>query len=235
MSFLKHFVNILFPKICLSCRCDLEAERDHPLCLRCERELIMIEFPYCRLCGAYLKGGGELCYSCKGKRFNFDFSRSVFIYNLQISSVIKACKYSSKDYLALWMGKIMAERFSYYKEFLEYESVTYVPVSLAKLRERGFNHSELIASVFSNLLGLSFIKDAIWSSKTISQLELSAQERRNNVNGKFKVIRDVFKNKSVIVVDDVATTMSTLDEISRVIKEAQAKRVCCFTVAREQK
>ncbi len=235
MSFLKQLINIFFPKVCVSCKCDIETEREHPLCLRCEKELWLIEFPYCKLCGAYLKGGGERCYYCRDRSFSFDFSRSVFIYNQAISSVIKAYKYSLKDYLAQWLGSMMAERYYYYKEFKEYDSVCYVPATKEKLRERGFDHSKLIAQVFSNLTGLLLIKDAICSKKSIGQVELSAQDRVVNIKGKFSVIIDVFKGKKVIVIDDVATTMSTLNEISMVIKKAGAKKVCCFTIAREQK
>lgn len=233
MRFLKYIFDLIFPSICFCCKEDLEPLRRHPLCSLCEKKLRFISFPYCILCGKDLEGGGNICYSCKNRKYNFDFSRSVFEYNDAIASIIKAYKYDKKDYLSEWLGRVMSERFGYYKEFNNIDLVTYIPSTKKKIKERGFDHARLIAEAFSKNTGIIMIGDVIESIKDISQVELSAEMRRKNVEGKFKLKKTAFKGKRVLLIDDVSTTLSTLNEVSKIIRCDGALSVFCYTVARE--
>lgn len=157
------------------------------------------------------------------------------MYNKEISSIIIAYKYGKCDWLYKWISRKMIDKLKDYDEFKDYNFITYVPISKKKLKKRGFNQSELIARDISNETGLSLIKDAVIKIKEgKSQVDLNAKEREENVKNSFKVIKpDVIEGKDIIIIDDVATTMSTLNELAGVLKEAGAKKIACYTLARE--
>lgn len=228
-----YIFDLLFPSVCFCCKKDIEPLSKEPLCFECIRKLEFIEKPYCLKCGKSLRFVEKICHECKHKKYYFNFSRSVFVYNDAISSLIKAYKYSSKYYLSQWFVKKMIDRFNIYGEFSKFDSVTYLPTSKTNVNKRGFDHSKLVAEIFSKTMKKEFLEDAIDNNKIIDQVELNAKMRVENIKGKFLIKKNVFSGRNVIVIDDVATTMSSLNEISRVIKESGAKSVSCFTIARE--
>lgn len=230
---INNILYFFFPSVCYACRKDLGVEEKGPLCSKCEDSLVEINYPYCVKCGVNLKGGGKLCDICKDKKYYFDFSRSVFMYDDVIGSVIKAYKYSFKEYLSDYLALKMIRKFKSYLEFSDYNAITYVPSSADKIRKRGYDHMHIIAEKVSKETGLFFIEKAIYTRKKFSQVELDSKSRMQNIKGSFFVVKDVFKDKNIIVLDDVATTLSTLNEVSLVIKNAGAKKVCCYTIARE--
>lgn len=229
-------LHIIFPPVCLSCERDIKQGEKDILCSKCLLNLKYIKPPYCRICGISIDGG-EICYKCKKRerKFNFKFSRSVFMYNREISSVIIAYKYQKKEWLWRWLGDKMIEAFNNYPEFKNYRSIVYTPISKKKFLSRGFNQTEIIAKYISQKFGLELIEDAVVKIKdTESQVNLDATKRNENVKGSFVVKKtDSIKNKNIIIIDDVATTMSTLNEIAGVLKEAGALNISCYTIARE--
>ena len=231
-----NILNILFPKVCFSCQRDIPAEEKDILCLECVKKLVYINKPYCEICGIKIDGG-SLCYNCKrrSKKFNFEFSRSVFMYGDEISSLIIAWKYRRIDWLTDWFSAKIIEGLKDHREFDSYDYITYIPLHYKKLRKRGFNQTELLAAQISKKSGLKLIKDSV--EKIIdskSQTKLSANEREENIRGVFKVIKpDEIKFKKIILIDDVATTMSTLNEMAGVLLKSGAEKVSCFTIARE--
>ena len=109
-----------------------------------------------------------------------------------------------------------------------------VPLHPKRLRERGFNQSLLLARHMANELGtelefltLRRVRD------TKPQTGLHRDERRKNVRRAFELAdRDVVKGRSIILVDDVATTGSTLNECARVLKRSGSGEVFCLVLAR---
>ncbi len=229
-------LHILFPPVCFSCERDIKQGEKDILCSKCLLNLKYIKSPYCRICGISIDGQ-ELCYKCRKRerKFNFKFSRSVFMYNREISSVIIAYKYQKKQWLGRWISDKMIEGFNNYPEFKDYRSIVYTPISKKKFLTRGFNQTEIIAKYISQKFGLELIEDAVVKIKdTESQVNLDAAKRNENIKGSFAVRKtDSVKNKNIIIIDDVATTMSTLNEIAGVLKEAGASKVSCYTLARE--
>lgn len=232
---LDELLEITLPRICFACNHDIESYFKEPLCIECYKKLNFIESIYCRYCGRKLDGGNT-CYQCsRTNHNNFLFLRSVFMYNDHISSLIIAYKYHNYKYLYKWFSQKMYEKFLNYYEFKGYDSITYIPLSPKRLKERGYNQTEIIAKELSNKTGITFLKDvAIKIKDTKSQVELSKEKRLNNLKDAFKVVnKDKIYGRNIIVIDDVATTMSTLNEFSKVLKESGAKNIACFTIARE--
>ena len=112
-----------------------------------------------------------------------------------------------------------------------------IPVPLNKKRflERGFNQSELIGKIFADHFNFSFMTDLIERHRyTPHQVGLNRAKRLTNVQGSFKINRsELIQNKNIILIDDVVTTGSTLEEIAKILKDFGAKKVWGLTVAKD--
>ena len=109
-----------------------------------------------------------------------------------------------------------------------------IPLTKKKLKQRGFNQSEEIVKELSESLKIFFLDDCILKIKETSpQIELSGKAREENIKGAFLVKNnEKIKNKKILLVDDVYTTGSTMEEVSKVLKESGAKEVWGLVVAR---
>jgi ComF family protein len=94
-----------------------------------------------------------------------------------------------------------------------------VPMHISRLRERGYNHSTLIAQHLSKTLKIPLLRHTLIKSKaTTAQAKQSLQQRKKNLIGSFKV-KKIIHAKNVAIVDDVVTTGSTADEIAKILKK----------------
>ena len=142
-----------------------------------------------------------------------------------LREIIHHLKYSDRVSLAYPLGNIL-------KQCLEREAfsgrlIIPVPLHRSRERQRGFNQAELIASRLGRPVAARVLRRR---KNTPSQTGLSRNERKRNLAGAFEV-RDRISG-TVIVVDDVYTTGSTMNEIARTLKRAGADRVEILTVAR---
>ena len=112
-------------------------------------------------------------------------------------------------------------------------SVCAVPLSKSRLKWRGFNQSELLASSFAKRAGLCQTGFLTRKSFHKAQMELSREERQKNVEGVFEIKPELpLMPRKVLLIDDVATTCSTLNECAKVLKEAGAEVVGALVLAR---
>ena len=112
------------------------------------------------------------------------------------------------------------------------DAIIAVPLHKDKLRQRGFNQSELLAKKIAELLNINFISDYMLRiRKTAPQKNLNRDERRKNLKKSFKIRQNDVKLKKIIVIDDIYTTGSTIDEIAYVLKKAGVSKVYFVTIA----
>ena len=155
----------------------------------------------------------------------FDLARSALLFTHTLREIIHHLKYADRVSLAKPLGDILKEC----REHEPFAGGLVIPVPLHRSRERrrGFNQAELIAE----RLGMPVAARLLRRKKnTASQTGLTRNERKRNLAGAFEVRGAV--RGTVIVVDDVYTTGSTLNEIARTLKRAGAERVEVLTVAR---
>jgi len=114
--------------------------------------------------------------------------------------------------------------------------LAYVPLAKRRLRWRGFNQAELIAKDLGKIWQISVAADCLKRIReTQNQAELSQPQRRENVKGAFVCTdNSPFKNKSVLLVDDVATTCATMEECARVLLKNGARQVIGVAAARTE-
>ncbi len=110
-----------------------------------------------------------------------------------------------------------------------------IPLSRKRLRQRGYNQSELLGKFLSDKLSVKISSNVLYKTReTISQVEIKDRSKRlKNLQGAFEVKNpETIKNKSVILIDDIITTGATMAEASRVLKKAGAKKVIGLVVAK---
>jgi len=223
--------DLFFPK-----RCDLCGEfvDTSGLCKDCWKKIRWISDPKCIICGLpFDTAVHSVCASCLKNKPYFDRAVSVFEYNDDFKKIIIGFKhYDSTNIahrLAMWM----------YRSAEEYinvaDVIVPVPIHFSKRLIRKYNQSEILAQIIS---GISFKiyepRILVKSKKTRQQEGLTGDRRRRNVIGSFSINDmhiDAIKNKHVVLVDDVFTTGSTVNECSKILKKYGAKTVTVVTVA----
>lgn len=189
----------------------------------------------CLSCGREsVTGSDGLCADCHEgiETFNAapppaetDGFSSVYVYNDVSGRMVRRLKYSGAKYIA----KSLADRIILPPEW-EIDCVVPVPIYFRRFRKRGYNQSELIAKHLCRRLGLKLETDVLVKTReTLPQTRLVGSERRRNLKGAFEA-DDAVNGKSVLLVDDVRTTGSTLSECAAELKRHGAKAVWAVTV-----
>jgi len=152
-----------------------------------------------------------------------------------MKELIHTFKYASGGLrLGNFLSNIMNNSIRSYPGFTEgVEIVTFVPLYNNRLRERGFNQSKVLAAGISRELEIPVMDCLDKIKNTKHQSELDRSDRLSNLTGAFRV-RDPqdITGKIILLIDDVMTTGSTLNECARVLLDDGAKEVRCFTLAR---
>ncbi|GMR05082.1 MAG: ComF family protein [Thermodesulfobacteriota bacterium] len=234
-NFLVSFFDIFFPPLCTLCEKDLKKE-GAAFCRACEARFSSpaVKGPHCMVCGALFDsdaGGEHCCGECLKKAPPFELARSVYVYEGVVLEAVHAFKYSGRTVLAPALGTAMALKAE--KEFPAPDVAVPVPLYPARLRRRGFNQSLLLARRVAKALSIKVdYLNLERKVSTKSQVGLGHSERLSNVSGAFSV-KDpaAFKEKKVLLIDDVYTTGATVRECSKVLKRAGAQ-ICVLTLAR---
>jgi len=133
------------------------------------------------------------------------------------------------------LGEPMARELAQVLEKYQWMIDLIVPMPLSKKREfdRGYNQAAVVAYPLALLTGIKYSGRALRKIKeTVSQVGLDAEQRRDNVRDAFDAQPRQVAGKTVLLVDDVATTGSSVNEAARALMQAGAKEVYALTIAR---
>jgi len=218
-------LDLLFPPRCVGCR-----EMGALLCAKCLDAFELIEPPLCPHCGRP-RSNGRLCPVCQHDPLQIDGIRSVAYSDGTLREAIHGFKYSNLRDLAVPLGRLMSDYWE--KTPLPAEIIVPVPLHPDRLRERGYNQATLLAKELGKSIGLPISENSLVRVRaTRPQVELSAQERKENVRDAFRCSNAELEGKRVLLVDDVCTTGSTLQACSIASRQAGALSVWAFTLAR---
>jgi ComF family protein len=116
------------------------------------------------------------------------------------------------------------------------DCVVPVPLGVARLRERGYNQSALLARPLAMSSGIKYRPQALQRvHETSTQVGLTIQQRRENVKDAFRSFNREVEGKSVLIVDDVMTSGATLESCTTALIKAGAVKVFALTLARALK
>lgn len=220
------FLDLFFPIFCFSCN-----KEEGYLCKNCSSKLPILEEQCCPVCEK-INFRGNICLACRNKT-NLDGLVACMTYeeNGVAGKLIKQLKYGFSTEIVNILGEVLVQQFSKYFD----KDAVFIPVPLHKsrLNWRGFNQALLLAQYLGKKLNIEVEDVLIKTRNTKDQASLAFEKRKINVENVFKVKRDLrFLNKTMILVDDVVTTSSTLNECAKVLKQSGVGVVWGFTVGR---
>ncbi len=233
-SFFEALKDLLFPPLCLGCERRLESSRPPLLCPDCLDDLVFIQSPCCHCCGIpFATGVDHWCGNCLARHYAFDLARSLFLYRPPLSTLIRSLKFGGHLTGISTLGALTA-RSELLGRFGEPDLILPVPLHQTRLRERGFNQALVIARGCFPQWKIRIKVDLLVRRRsTLPQTLLTGKERRGNLKNVFDLAHaSKVAGKQVLLVDDVFTTGSTVDECSRVLRSAGAARIEVFTLAR---
>lgn len=208
------------------------------LCQLCTAKLELIKGDICRMCGRLFSlfpeqyRQGDSCYDCIRWEEDEEWkgvlqqNRSLYVYNDFLKEVIAKIKYRGDAELMKALYPIARSKF---KSISRNSLLVPIPLSKERHYERGFNQAEIFAkSLTSNVQPL--LKRVTHEEK---QSKKTRKDRMLKKNNPFTVIdEERVKDKSILLIDDVYTTGSTLRYAAKVLKDAGANQISSLTLAR---
>ncbi len=229
---LEQISSFIYPNICLCCEDKGHAGID--LCESCYKNLLKIKFA-CERCAMPLAHtNAKACGACNNRKIYFDTSYAPFLFKGFIRESIYQFKFNNKLNHGKLLATLLAKQIQQQNRILP-DVLVPVPLHKKRLRKRGFNQSLEIARILNKYLSKEIsIKDIYRAKPTHVQMELPAKQRRANVKDAFKLrsSNSVFKDKNIVIIDDVMTTGSTVNEMAKCLKQSGAKHIDVWCVAR---
>jgi ComF family protein len=198
-------------------------------CDACRRRTRRLEEPICRRCGAEVEHARNGC-GCRNRIRRLTRLRSAAAYEGPLEKALHRFKYEGRRPLALPLALLLAERMAV--DGLAAELVTWVPLHERRHRRRGYNQAELLGRELARLCGLPTVAGLVRVRDTPPQVGLDRLRRQTNVADAFRWEGKECARRSLLLVDDVATTGATLEACAGALKAAGAGAVIGFTVAR---
>ena len=212
---LEKIIELIFPTTCVICG----KINKEPLCKKCNVKIEKL------LIAKRIEVIGK----------NFDEFIYFFKYEGIIREKIIQYKFNEKSYLYEAFAKIIINNKKICKFIKNYDIIIPVPISKQRLRERGYNQSELIAKKIAKKIGIEYSKNILIKEKdTKAQSSLNRQEREQNIYNAYKLVdKEKIKGKKILLFDDIYTTGNTVNECSRILKLARVGKIAVLTIAKD--
>lgn len=220
---------------CILCDNPIKKINTYSLCKDCFKELHFIQ-DGCIKCGKPIINHSlerqdiESCNYCFNKSFHFNKSISCIEYSDISKSMILDFKYKNKTYMVKYITIIMKEKLEL--EEINFDYITFVPLHKKRFKERGFNQSEKIAKLLGKEINIPVLDCIERKENTKKLYNLNRNERKVELTNAFSIKKDIDKiqNKNILLVDDILTTGSTVNEISKLLKLSDVNKVFVITL-----
>lgn len=230
-TFLRTLTDLLYPRRCPVCD---RAVRPFGglICETCRAEFVPVREPYCMKCGKELtEEGEEYCSDCMRSRHLFDSGRALYVYKSAADSIYRF-KYKGRREYGAWYAFCMAAGLGEWIRRREPDALIPVPIHASRKRARGYNQAEVLAGELGRLMHIPVVTDLVRRvRRTAPMKDLPMSERQNNLKRAFKICRNDVKLDTVIIIDDIYTTGSTIDAMSYELRRAGVRRIYFVTLA----
>lgn len=220
-SIFERLLRLLYPVKCIICDAVLREDSAVYLCSECHGVLPchgngfrkLREIPYC------------------------DSAFAAFKYSDGIDTAIQSMKFKHQPLLAGTLAYLLYERMMESNITSEFDAIIPVPMHPRKKRERGYNQSQLIANELSLYLGIPVLDEVLIKNRyTRPQSQLGREERIRNLDGAFSVkTANKIINKKILLVDDVVTTGTTINNCAKILYERGASALFASVIAIAEK
>ncbi len=241
MNVLNEFISLFdagkelfFPGSCLCCQKHIAGSELPLLCQHCFGQVSFIRGPCCSCCGIpFAAGNDHLCGDCLNDTFAFTMARSSVVYKKVIPALIQSFKYNGKMNGLSSIATLTSSSQAVH-DIGKPDLIIPVPLHKKRLQERGFNQALLLAQTcfpqWNEQINPYLL---VRNRSTVAQSNLSGVERRRNLKGAFAVIAaEQVMGRNILLVDDVFTTGTTVNECALTLNVNGASRVEVFTLAR---
>ncbi len=236
-KFLSLVLDIVFPPKCIFCNCIMPIRTKICICESCEEEVPFIKGKVCNKCGQPMEASAQsdMCLDCRRNPHEYIQGISVLEYKGKVKHTIVRLKFYGKKKYAEALGSIVANKIKSMNNWPSFDLIVYTPLHKTSYTKRGYNQAGLIAGTISKEMGVDIGKDVLLKiRKTKSQNKLTRAQRLINIKNAFSVNNralDLVKDACILLVDDVYTTGTTVDECTRTLKKAGANKVFVVTAA----
>lgn len=221
-------LDLLYPIKCPFCG----AVTGDGICSVCRKQITKISGTYCLKCGKPIRHTEEeYCYDCKKNKHVFCGGRALWVHKSPVSDAIYALKYQNRRIYGEIFGKELAKQYESYLKKRQISLIIPIPLHKRKLRKRGYNQAAIIAQRLGAETGIP-VDDRILRRvrETLPQKNLNDKERRKNIRNAFEAAGPV-NAENIVLIDDIYTTGSTLDEAARTLRRAGAQNVWFLTIS----
>ncbi len=228
---LESFYNWLLPTKCILCN-NTDIFINGIFCTDCFAKITIIQEPICKRCGKLFTVGmpiDSLCNECEKNGRLFTYARSLLLYDKLAQKIVLDIKTTANSNVAHACCLLLFNR---YKELFDNtDFIVPVPSHWTRTLYRGFNPADIIARELSIVSGIPVNRSLRRIRYTEYQHKKNKKERLKNLSNAFICNNATLNNKNVLLVDDVFSTGTTLNECTRSLLQAGAISVNCLTIA----
>ncbi len=225
-------LRLLYPVRCPFCDGIVTAS-EGLVCTECLSDIRIVTAPYCMKCGKPLrKEEAEYCRDCMCHKHDYDRGRSLLLYEGRVRASIYRFKYSGRKEYARAYARLAVETFGDFLEEIKPDALVPVPLHRKRYMTRGYNQAQLLADEIGRRIGVPVRSRLIRRIRnTIPQKALDLAGRQNNLKKAFKISQNDVKLDTIIIIDDIYTTGSTIDALSAVLRQAGVKHIFFLTIS----
>ena len=152
-----------------------------------------------------------------------------------IRKIILNYKFNDKSYLYKTFVNFLLKNEKFFEILKSYDTIIPVPISTKRRKERGYNQSELIAREIAKKVEIEYNYQCLFKTKNIvEQSKLNKEERQKNIQGVYQIDKpQLLENKKLLLIDDIYTTGSTVNECSKTLNQANPKQIGVMTLAKD--
>lgn len=228
MNIIEYLLDFIYPKECAGCH-----REGWWICPKCKKQIVPIKSFYCPKCKK-ITPNGQFCSTCRRHFALTGIIIAAHFHRGPLREAIHSYKYESIFGLEDYFRPLLIHRL---RDRLPKGDKIIIPIPLhpKKKKYRGFNQAERLAKIIAEEFTLPLELNALKRiKKTEAQMSLSKKERRQNIKGAFRINRQTnLKNKTILLVDDVATTGLTLNEAAIILSSAGARRIWGVVIAKD--
>lgn len=222
---------LLFPRRCPVCD-NVVRPGGEKICLKCLGTLKPIASPWCVVCGKGLSREEMLCEECRNGRMHaFRRARALYDYRTIAPSIYRF-KYGNRREYGDFFAEELASCLGDFIREARPDGLVPIPLHPKRFRKRGYNQAEILARGIGKRLNLPvFDKILLRVKNTVPLKEQNSKERQNNLKKAFLVRKNDVKLNTIILIDDIYTTGSTVDEAALTLKNHGIENIYVLTLA----
>ncbi len=215
--------NLLYPPICGIC----EKINKDALCPKCNLELK-------KQSEVSILQKEEIEENIKKEKY-FEELMYIFKYEGQVRKLILDYKFNEKSYLYKTFVNFLLKNEKIFENIKKYDKIIPVPISKKRNKERGYNQSMLIAEEIANKTNLELVNNCLIKTKNIiEQSKLNKEDRQQNIQGIYNLQNArLIINKKILLIDDIYTTGSTVNECCKILQQANPKTIGVLVLAKD--